>query len=152
MWPQHQQGGYSRQSPWSKDLKMASSSQRISESTNILINNKKYTSNGTNHIIMMKIPHTTSIFDPLLSCYLATKLQCISIWNTSTWWMKYLIEYELHHSMEAEGIPTQLSLFSSKQATVRVIILFIYIIYPLQKGKKYSHHTLAQETLKLTIQ
>ncbi len=101
MWSQHhQQGGYSTQSPWSKHQKKAFSSQWISESTNIYINNKKYTSSGTSHIIIIKIPRTASIFNsplPSISYYAS--------WRRNPSTRREI--YKSHHSMEAKGIPIQ---------------------------------------------
>jgi hypothetical protein len=49
--------------------------------------------------------------------------------------------------MEAEGIPIQPSSYSSKQVTVRIIIIiFIYPIHPLQKEEVYPSHTSSRNT------
>ena len=49
--------------------------------------------------------------------------------------------------MEAEGIPIQPSSYSSKQVTVRIIIItFIYPTHPLQKEEVYPSHTSSRNT------
>ena len=49
--------------------------------------------------------------------------------------------------MEAEGIPIQPSSYSSKQVTIRIIIItFIYPIHPLQKEEVYPSQTISGNT------
>ncbi len=49
--------------------------------------------------------------------------------------------------MEAEGIPIQPSLYSSKKVTVRTIIItFICPIHPLQKEEVYPSRTSSRNT------